>query len=532
LGQKTGENPIDIARMLKESIASHESVSAVEVAGLGFLNFFLSAKYLLTELSRIGKEKERYGMGLSSKNKKVMVEFTDPNPFKEFHIGHLYSNVVGESLCRLFESQGAEVKRVNYQGDVGLHVAKALWGMVRQLKEQGISLSDIEKKEPSERMKFLGTSYTLGDKAYTKGTAKEEIEELNAKIFDHEASIQELYEKGRAWSLEYFETLYKKLGTKFDRYYFESEVAETGKKIVEEGLKNGVFKESEGAIIFPGEKVGLHSRVFINSKGLPTYEAKELGLAPIKYKDFKYDVSLIVTANEIIEYFRVLLVVLKELNPELAEKTRHVSHGMVRRPEGKMSSRTGNVVTAEQLIAEVKSHVAKIMKTSGSEVPETEQEETAETIAIGAIKYSLLRVGVGKDISFDIAKSLSLEGESGPYLQYTYARCQSILRQAKLNSIKFKLNGVKLSAEEEGVLRLLYRFPEVARDAANNLSPNLISSYAFDVAKAYNLFYNKHRVLQADTTEEREFRVALTTAVSVVLKNSLSLLGIQTLEKM
>ncbi|MDP2734680.1 MAG: arginine--tRNA ligase, partial [bacterium] len=398
LGKKGGRSVQELAEAIASRIEGSKLVSRVEVAGPGFLNFFLDTGYLSKELSNIGKEKEKYGTGKAGR-KKVMVEFTDPNPFKEFHIGHLYSNAVGESLSRLLEAEGADVRRVNYQGDVGLHVAKAVWGMRAGLEESGLSLKDLEKEGLSERVRFLGRSYAMGDAAYETGAAKEDIEELNVKIFARDESVSELYENGKKWSLEYFENIYGRLGTAFDHYYFESEVGKTGERIVKEGLKKGIFEESEGAVIFPGEKYGLHSRVFVNSRGLPTYEAKELGLAPTKYKDFSYDLSLIVTGNEIIGYFKVLLAALKETNPELAEKTRHLSHGMVRLPEGKMSSRTGNIVTAEQLIEEVKARVQSIMESSGSEIPKEEREEAAEHIAVGAIKYSLLRVSLGKDIA-------------------------------------------------------------------------------------------------------------------------------------
>jgi arginyl-tRNA synthetase len=353
-------------------------------------------------------------------------------------------------------------------------------------------------------------------------------------VYDRsDKKVNKLYDTGRRWSLQYFEEIYKRLGTKFDYYYFESDAAKAGKKIVEQGIKKGIFKKSQGAVVFPGEKHGLHTRVFINSVGLPTYEAKELGLAPTKYKDFAYDLSLIITGNEIIDYFKVLLTALAKINPSIAEKTKHLSHGMVRLPEGKMSSRTGNIVTAEQLIGEVKKRALHIMESSRSDIPKAQQQATAEIIAVGAIKYSLLRVGLGKDIIFDFDKSLSLEGESGPYLQYTYARCRSILRQVNLAKLSFpKLSLAKFSKEEEKLLRLLYRLPEVVESAAQNFSPNLVASFVFDVAQAYNNFYNTHRVLQAETKEVKHFRLLLTGAVAQIIQNSLYLLGMKTPERM
>ncbi|KKQ76086.1 MAG: Arginine-tRNA ligase, partial [Parcubacteria group bacterium GW2011_GWC1_38_6] len=290
-----------------------------------FFNFFTNKKVLLDELKQVFKKKQNYGFSSGWKDKKVIVEFTDPNPFKEFHIGHLYSNIVGEAISRFSGAVGARVKRINYQGDVGLHVAKAVWGIEQKIVSEKINFAKLESKPLKERIVFLGQAYVLGANAFEEdNTAKEEIVELNKKIFKLDKTIKNVYQKGRRWSLLYFEKIYKRLGTKFDSYYFESEVAPTGEKLVKDGLKRGIFKESEGAIIFPGENYGLHNRVFINSQGLPTYEAKELGLALAKNKDFKYDLSIIITGNEIVEYFKVLIAALEAVLPDLGVKTLHI----------------------------------------------------------------------------------------------------------------------------------------------------------------------------------------------------------------
>ncbi len=533
LGKFLGRTPHEVAEEIVSNfdIRASDFLDKIEIAGPGFINFFLSKEYLFNELNEVLKKKEAYGKNSGMKGKKVMVEFTDPNPFKEFHIGHLYSNIMGESLCRLFEAQGAEVRRVNYQGDVGLHVAKAIWGM----QQHGISMQDLEKRTLQERAKFLGQSYAAGSAAYGEHEeAKHTIEALNIKIFAQDASIREMYEKGKKWSLEYFETIYRRLGTRFSACYFESQVGKAGLSIVKEGLKKGIFEQSQGAIVFHGEKYGLHTRVFVSAQGLPTYEAKELGLAPAKYKDFKYDLSVIVTGSEVIDYFRVLLKVLEQIYPELAQKTRHVAHGMVRLaaqaglPEGKISSRTGNLITAEELIEGVK-----------SKMREQEKEDTEESIALGAIKYSFLKGGLGKDIIFDIEKSLSLDGDSGPYLQYAYARCKSILEKAQSSKLKAQskfssknLGLAKVSKEEMGILRHIQKFPEIVQEAAEKLAPNAIANFALDLAQKYNFFYNTYPVLKAETLQMVEFRLCLTRAVAQLLQNSLFLLGIKTPERM
>ena len=321
-----------------------------------------------------------------------------------------------------------------------------------------------------------------------------------------------LYKLGRRWSLLYFDSIYKRLGTKFDYFYFESEAARGGLKVVEEGLKKGVFEKSEGAVVFKGERYGLHTRVFVNSQGLPTYEAKELGLAPAKFADFPYDLSIIVTANEINDYFRVLLKCLDLLYPDLAKRTRHIGHGFVKLPGAvKMSSRKGNVLTAEWLLDEAKKKVLEIAS----------EAIDADAVGVAAVKYALLKSGIGKDIEFDLDKSVSFEGSSGPYIQYTFARTQSVLRKAERHKALRALN-----KEELRVLRWLDRWPEVVEEAGERLAPNLICNFIYELAQRFNSFYAKHQIL------ENDFRLALTKGVGQVLKMGLELLGIKAIEKM
>lgn len=521
----------EIVKNIEDGISNVEFLDKVEIAGPGFINFWVSNEVLFKNIQQITEKKDEYGKSDVLKSKRVMVEFTDPNPFKEFHIGHLYSNTVGESLSRLFEANGANVKRANYQGDVGLHVAKALYGLQQKLKNSGFTIHEWEKKDLKERAKFLGEAYALGANAYEENEeAKKEIAELNKKVFEKDSSIQELYEKGRQWTLDYFEEIYKRLGTKFDFYYFESVAGPIGLQLVLENLKKGIFEESEGAVIFPGKKYGLHNRVFINSLGLPTYEAKELGLAPTKYKDFAYDTSIIVTGNEINEYFRVLLKALSLISPDLAAKTTHISHGMVRLPSGKMSSRTGNVVTGESMLDEAKKKAEEIAKNIEyrTENKEKSKDDVSEVIGVGAVKYALLKNGIGKDVKFDFDEVVSFEGNSGPYLQYTYVRTHSILEKAKAKTYEFSAR-TKLEKEEAEVVRHLLHFQDVIKRAAGEYSPNLIATYLYELAQKFNLFYEKHQIIES---KHADFRLALTEATGQVLKNGLYLLGIKMVERM
>lgn len=514
-----------IVEKLRSDEGLKKVVSKVEVAGPGFINFWLSDEVLVSNLQDILKTKNKFGRGTLFKGKKIMIEYTDPNPFKEFHIGHLYSNIVGESLARLMESQSATVARANYQGDVGMHVAKAVWGLRKKLSDSDGGLSVLERQDLRARVKFMGEAYVMGATAFkeTPGV-DEEIKELNKKIFERDPEIVDLYEAGKRWSMEYFELIYSRLGVRFDYYYLESAVGDFGKELVNKHLGR-VFEESDGAIVFKGERQGLHTRVFINSEGLPTYEAKELGLAPTKYDDFAYDISLIVTGNEINEYFKVLLSALSQINPELAKKTQHIGHGMVKLPSGKMSSRTGDIIAGEWLLDEAKAKATQLISTeSGFSVEE--KEDLAEEVAVASVKYALLKSGIGGDITFDFEESIDFQGNSGPYLQYTFARTQSVLR--KVDTKKFgELTG--LGKAENELLRFLVRFPEIVLTAARRYSPNTVCTYLYDLAQKYNSFYGANRIIG---DENEKIRLALTGATGQTLKNGLFLLGIGAPERM
>ena len=505
---------------LERGLTFRDGISKTEIAGGGFINFYLSPKFFAESVAEIVREADNFGRNENREGEKVMVEYTDPNPFKEFHIGHLMSNAVGESIARLIEASGAKVVRACWQGDVGLHVAKAIWGVKK-----------VVRKDLRFRIYDLGLAYTAGAKAYETDTkAKSEIEELNRKIFEKsDPEINKLYDEGRKISLEHFEEIYKKLGTKFDHYFFEGKEGREGEEIVAEFLKKGVFEKSENAVIFRGERFGLHTRVFITSQGLPTYETKELGLNKVKFEaEPDLAQSVIVTANEQDDYFKVVLKAMEQIYPAITQKTKHISHGMLRFASGKMSSRLGNVITGESLITAVENLV--IEKIKDRDLPPEEKQQIAEAVAIGAIKYSILRAGIGSDIIYDFEKSISFEGDSGPYLEYTYARARSVLRkQPTTNNRQPTTAGSYKVGPCTNVERLLYRFPEVVERAAKEFEPHYVATYLIELSAAFNNFYAHSKIIGSD---EEEYRLALTGAVSIILKNGLYLLGIQAPERM
>lgn len=469
-------SPRQVAEALCEKLGGIEGVSDIAIAGPGFINFTLSREAVAPQESRIA--------GLHA-GKTYMVEYTDPNPFKEFHIGHLMSNAIGESIARLLEASGARVIRANYQGDVGPHVAKAIWGK-------------LQKPESP-----WGEAYAYGAQHYE--AHKQEIDEINKKVYARsDAAINALYDEGRKESLERFEGIYTALGTKFDHYFFESVTGPKGLALVQSHAD--VFPESDGAKVFHG----AHTRVFVNSLGLPTYEAKDLGLAELKKETAEFDQSITITANEQSEYFKVVLEALAKVHPEWQGQFRHVSHGMMRFASGKMSSRTGNVITGESLLEDLAAAA-----------------RGRKDVAVGAVKYVVLKSGSGKDIVFDPEKSLSLEGDSGPYLMYALVRARSLLRAAQEAGVEA---GTEDAPAEATVLeRLLIHYGEVVERAASELEPHYVTTYLTELASAFNSWYASGKVIGG---ERPRHGVLLTQAVEKVLAHGLNLLAIPTPEEM
>ena len=517
-----GKNPRQLADeltpLIKEKLGTF--AASVEVAGPGFINITLSSEAIAEYISSVSSLGKKWGTNEDNDGKRVIIEYSCPNPFKEMHVGHMMSTIIGESVARLTEFSGAHVARDTYGGDVGPHVAKALWALRKNHVTDPATAEEI------------GTAYAEGSKAYEESAeAKVDIDILNTEIYKGEDSeLMELWRKGREVSIEAFQDIYRILDTHFDYYFFESETSGIGLELVREHLQNGVFEESEGAVIFNGEKrgkeAGLHTLVFITSRGTPTYEAKDIGLAFLKENRYPSDESIILTAAEQVGHFRVFLAALSEIAPVLAEKTRHVPHGFLKLSTGKMSSREGNVVTTTGLIKDV------IQKT----LERNDDPLIAEQVALGAIKFSILRSSAGSDIVFDFERSLSLDGESGPYLQYAHARAKSVISQASEETDAGN-SGASDSAENGNeapevpylIERLIARFPEVVREAQKNLAPHTVAQYLLHLAGEWNSFYAQERI-RGGSYEVYKLRFA--KAFVTTMENGLWLLGIPAPEKM
>lgn len=512
LSKKVGQNPREIAEKIVSRLDGSQ-VQSAEVAGPGFINVTLKDEALL-EMVVTDPEKTLL-------NKQVVAEYSDPNPFKVLHAGHLYTSVVGDAIANLLENAGATVHRVNFGGDVGLHVAKALWGMVADLGgELPEKLSQIDQTQRSE---WMARCYQTGTAAYEDDeSAKLEITAINTQIYDFHTQddrtsrLAQIYWTCREWSYSYFDAFYAQIGTTFEKYYPESETAPLGLKTVQEYIGT-VYEESDGAIVFKGEEHGLHTRVFINKNGLPTYEAKDVGLALKKWQDYQFDKSVIITGNDIVEYMKVVMKSLEAFLPEATARTTHITHGMVKLAGGvKMSSRKGNFLRAIDVLE------------AAEQANTTANEGAGDTlVSLGAVKYAFLKQRIGGDTIFNPEESVSLQGNSGPYLQYAHARATSILAktQAEQPSSVTDL----LQPAERSLVRKLSEFPEVVAQATEDLAPHHICTYLYELAQTFNRFYEDNRVIG----DERETtRLYLVSLYGTTLKSGLNLLGIETPEKM
>ena len=515
LAKPLGKSPREIAETLAASLreALKEQVSDVTVAGPGFLNLKLTEAMLVAALQA--------EMPQTLAGKKVLVEYSDPNPFKPLHAGHLYTTLVGDTVARLIEHAGAETVRLNYGGDVGLHVGKSMWAILRAFGgELPEKLTEIAE---ADRPAWLGARYVEGNNAYEDDeAAKAEIVAVNKRVYelhatgDRESAFAQVYFATRQWSYDYFAELYRQLQVEpFKRYVPESEVTPLGLTTVREQQKRGVFVESDGAVVFDGESrgQGLHTRVFINSGGLPTYEAKEVGLVFTKWRDYAYDQSIVITANEQEQYMKVVLAAIGEIEAEPARRTRHIPHGVVKLQGGvKMSSRKGNVVTALEIL--------EAAREAGIATGTNPSEDTI----LAAVKYAFAKNRIGGDIVYDPKESIALEGNSGPYLQYAHARARSILAKADTTAAEL----MDLTDDERNLLRKITEYPEVVARSVAELMPHHICTYLYELAQKFNQFYEHNRVI-GDAREAQ--RLALVTQYADTLRAGLELLGITAPER-
>ena len=520
IASRLKKSPVHIAKELSNKI-NDDSVYKVEPVS-GYLNIHLKPG-VYWKIFNKSFEKNLF----EERKESILIEFGQPNTHKKPHVGHLFSYILGESLARILEFLRFRVIRANYQGDVGLNIAKALYAVIKNKKQYNKLLQAEDTPEiVVKRIEFLQNCYVQGNNYYKNDQHKKDIDKLNRQIYESDPKIQEIYQTTRKWSIDFYKMFEKILRVRFDKYYFESQTFKVGKEIVLKNLGK-VFTKSQGAIVFKGEKYSLHTRVFITKQKVPTYEAKDLGLVKMKLQDFDPDYLLISTAKEQSEYFKVIIKTAEILFPKIKQRFLHIPFGMVNLTTGKISSRKGNIIGGWDIFVDVKKKILQAYDLD---------EETAEKLAISAIKYSFLYSEREKDLQFDPEKSIAKEGSSGPYLLYSLARAKSILKKSPekiyMDEKNFSQHIVKLDLEEKFFARRLFYFKEAVIKSALDFSPHHLTGYLFTLSQDFNTLYQKYPVLAEPDKIKRSLRLYLTYVYEKTLETGLKLLGIPSVEKL
>jgi len=531
------KNPAVIAADLKDRIGPIDGGRVRAEASGGYLNFFidkreLAASVIETYSNAVPKTLVDCGaapIGMTDgRPQRVVVEFASPNTNKPLHLGHLRNMSIGDSVSRILSFCGCEVFKASINNDRGVHICKSMLAY----KRCGNGATPQSAGVKSDR--FVGDYYVMfNDKSTADPSWGDDAQKMLKEWEEGEPDTVGLWKKMNKWALDGFRETYKLFGISFDKEYYESDIYKNGKEIVAEGLSKGIFyKREDGAAAVNLEEEKLGDKVLLRPDGTSVYIVQDLYLALLKDKEFKYDRSFYVVGNEQDYHFAVLIAIFKKLGYDVAGKMRHLSYGMVELPEGKMKSREGTVVDADDLIFETK-ELAKREVVERYEVAEAEAEGRSLRIALSAVKYQLLKIDITKNMVFDPKKAISFEGDTGPYLLYGYARASSILRKAGGAGERIDKSQLPESFEaaEIKLMKKIAFFPEAVGYAYNRLSPSVIANYAFDLAQLFNEFYHASQVIGSGGATEK-FRVNLVAAFRSVMRVCLELMGIEAIEEM
>ena len=517
----------DIATKVKEAISNNPLIEKVDIKG-AYLNIFLNKKIVTNTLIKEILEKRGNFGKENRKNIKVLIEFSSPNTNKPLHLGHCRNNVIGDAISRIFDFYGYDVIKINLINDRGIHICKSM------LAYKLFGNNTTPEKENKKSDHLVGDFYVLYAKESSKNPELEKLaQDLLIKWENNDKETVELWKKMNKWAIDGIKETYKRMGINFDVFEYESEVYQYGKEIVKEGLEKNVFyKESDGSIWINNEDVGLDKKVLLRSDGTSIYITQDIGTIVNRSKKYNFDRMIYVVGSEQIYHFKTLFAILKKLGYKWADNCYHLSYGMVNLPDGKMKSREGNVVDADNLMDLLYKMAIDTIEEKNRELTEEKKKEIANKISLAALKYYLLNFSTIKDITFIPEKSISFDGNTGPYIQYTTARINSLLKKSgKYTFPETKNLNYQFNIDEWNLISQLLNFEESIKKAVENYSPLEICDFLYNTSKLYNKFYHEYPILTADE-EVRNFRLALSEATLQLLKNGLNLLGIEPVEKM
>ncbi len=540
----------ELGNYLKKNIKGLESYNVVK----GFLNLSYSPEYWI-DFFRKTADKRGYGFKSPDNKAPEVIEYSSPNTNKPLHLGHVRNNLLGWSIAEILKASGKNVKKVNLVNDRGIHICKTMlaWQKMsnkRSPEELGMKgdklvgelYVEFEKANAAEMKKLMEEGMDK-DEAYRNSPLIREANDLLKKWEDGDEETIKLWNKLNSWVYEGFDKTYERMGVDFDKIYHESATYLLGKELVKEGLDKGVFyKKADGSVWADLSKHGLDQKLLLRPDGTSVYITQDLGTAELRFNDYKPSSLLYVVGNEQDYHFNILKLILKDLGRDWAENIRHISYGMVELPEGKMKSREGKVVDADDLMEEMHATAAKVTTELGK-IDDRYTEEAAElfeTIGMGALKYFILKVDPKKNMLFNPEESIDFNGNTGSFIQYTHARIKSLLRKGEergygLSIVDLGLSifdGMEILPKEISLIKLLYRFPAVIEEAAEQLSPALLANYSYELAREYNQYYQEVQVLKEPDKNKVVFRLSLSRVIADVISRAMGLLGINVPEKM
>ncbi len=538
------ETAKELGEYLKQNIEEVETYNVIK----GFLNVVISSAYWIEVLNDVSKE-EKYGYVKKSSGKTYMIEYSSPNTNKPLHLGHIRNNFLGWSVSEIQKANGHEVIMVNLVNDRGIHICKSMIAWEKFANGATPESTGIKGDH------FVGDYYVRFDKEYKaqikelmdKGRTEEEAkkeapilleaQEMLRKWEAGDEQVVSLWRTMNDWVLKGFDETYKMMGISFDKVYFESQTYKKGRDLVLKGLADGVlYRKDTGSVWADLTAEGLDHKLLLRDDGTSVYMTQDIGTAYDRFNEFNMDQEIYVVGNEQIYHFQVLSLVCKKLGFDWADKIKHLSYGMVELPEGKMKSREGTVVDADDLIAEM-IHTARTTSEELGKLEGYSQEEAEEgyrKVALGAVKYFILKVDPKKTMMFNPKESIDFNGNTGPFIQYTYTRIKSVLRKAGESGIIILLADIhtELTEKEQNLIKLIAKLPAVVKEAGDNYSPALLGNYAYDLAKEFNQFYHDYSILKEENEQVRNLRLLLALQCSVAIQSAMGMLGIEMPERM